>query len=253
LLASPVVLRPCFAQADGSLLRISRAGQLRIAIGASMAVAEAAGEGRLVDPLNEAVAELIAAQFGLRARILRDDRMGGAIEALTASQADLVLAPPVSRQTSRVLMFARPHAMLDIVVVARTAEPVRRLAQLRTRQVGLLRGYAEAMASRGEDPLAGADVVPFGHILALETALASGAIAAAVTARHQARLITRRNPGFAEYLTVATLPFGTALRYGDHDLRGAVDLALAEGLRSGAIRALFEQHLGLPWAPPGEI
>lgn len=243
-LAAPVAPR-----AQGALRRAAQSGEIRVALDAGLAVA-APGSDRPADPFNEAVAGLLAAQFGLRARIRDAGGAGGALAALLAGEADIALAPPLSRPGLRQAAFAPPHAVLDLVVVSPLGERVRLRRQLRGQVIGLLGGQAEALAARGDDDLAQARLLGFGDVLALEAALRGSEISLAVVARHQARWLVARNAWLAERLSLVAQRFAAAVAHGDHDLTHAVDIAMQDVLRGRHLPALFERHIGLPWQPP---
>lgn len=244
--------------ADDSLRRLARIGRIDVAISPSLATisSDAAGVAlRLDDPFSEAVARLIAGRLGLRLFLNRVQGPFQGVDLLLSGEVDLLLSPLLVRPLVRRLMFATPHVEIEAVVIGAGPLRLRAPAQIAGRDVAVLTGLAVALAGLDDSFSAGLRMAPFDDVLQVEAALRDGRVAFAVLLRHQARQLVARNAalGLREHFALNRFAFAPALRYGQHDLLRAVNLALADAQHDNLIAPLFESFAGLPWVQPRSL
>lgn len=254
LLAAPFLL-PLSAQAqplDDSLSGIARRGVIRVNLGywtATFMGDAGAEEPPMRDGFHEALARLIAQQLGVRVELMSARESGDGIRRLQSGEADLALAPPITRQLLRQVMFCAPHLAMDLVLLTRgTAGGPRGRLRLDMMRLGTLTVLAPTLADRG----ALTSVMPvstpwllLGHLL---EGRVDGAIVTSVAADTARRHFAQAGLRVQQAITSAA--FAGAVAYGAHDLRRAVNLAIEQLLVDGRLAALFRRETGLPFNSP---
>ena len=239
---------------DGSLARVVRAGRLRFAISAWMAIlADIPDEPDpiLADPFNEAVARLIAERLGLRFETWQASRVEMAFERLNTGEADIAIAPILNRRTARSVMFTSPHATLDTVILSTRPETrLRNIGQLEGQRLGILTRMAAAIEER-RTLLDGLVLVQYPGLIDLAAALDAGEVNTVLVTSTQARSMIRRRPaaGLRVLLTVSSHAFGPAVAYGNHDLLRAISAIMSDLIQDGTIAGLFRRETGLRYIP----
>ena len=256
LLAAPFLL-PAAAQAqaqtlDESLSGIARRGVLRVNIGyltSSFVGAAGAEAPRLRDGFHEGLARLIARELGVRAAIITARESVDGIGRLLAREVELALAPPITRNLLRQVMFCAPHLGMDLVILARTPpEGERARPRLDAMRIGTLNVLVPAMTDRGalaNVMAVGTPSLLVGHLL--EGRL-DGAVVSSVMADSALRHFQGAGLRVQQSLTSAT--FAGAVAYGAHDLRRAVNLSIEQLLLDGRLADLFRRETGRPFFPP---
>lgn len=237
---------------DDSLAGIVRRGVLRVSIGywtATFVPPSEAGEPQLRDGFHEALARQIAQHFGLRAELVEARESGDGIRRILAGEADLALAPPVTRSLLRQVMFCGPHVTLDLVVLARMpAGGDATRPRLDSMRLGTLNVLAPALVDRG----ALASVMPVGPPGLLMRHLLEGRLDGVIITRVMADAALRHftGGGLRVQRALTSAAFAGAVSYGAHDLRRAVNLAIEQLMVDGRLAALFRRETGLPYNPP---
>lgn len=254
LLATPLLVTvPAGAQAlDDSLTGVMRRGVIRVNIGfwtGSFVSQPAEGESPMRDGFHEGMARLIAQELGVRMEILPAQRSGDGMRRLIAGEADLALAPPLTRGLLREVMFCTPHLVMDLVVVVRALPRGERgRPGLHEARLGALNVLVPALAERRV--LEG--VVPVETIGLLARRLLDqeldGIIISRVTAN--ALLVHLPEAGLQVRRALTTSLFAGAVAYGAHDLRRVLNLMTDQWLMDGRLAALFRRETGLPFNPP---
>lgn len=230
---------PAIARAQPGVLRIGIADE---ETGMGFRKADGSFDGMAV-----AMGEFFAQGLGLRLE-LRELVAGARIDALADGEVDLLTSvPPLHMQAVRRVMFARPFAVADWVVVLPQGSPIEAVADLDRRRVGLLRG-GEALFARRLLGKAQAEIEEFDGWRPVLAAFDAGRVQAAVLALHAAE----RMPPLRRSLRIA-FPLGRgllapAVRHGEHRLLHQLDSLVALGFREGIIPSLHRHFLGTP--PP---
>jgi ABC-type amino acid transport substrate-binding protein len=257
LLAAPLLLAgPAGAQpVDASLTSIMRRGALRVSIGfwaADFLPQEGASEPRMHDSFHHGMAQWLGTRLGVRAEIEPAPGSGQGVQRLLAGQVDLALAPPISREMLRRVMFCTPHVAMDLVVVARGLPgPYRRRSALLGLRLASLTTLAAALTERsapGTLPAIQAVTAPWPLLRALLDGRVDGIIVTSV----MARTIIRRFPeaGLSIQNVLLSSVFAGAVAYGAHDLLRALNAITDELLQDGSLDALFRQEAGYPLPRP---
>lgn len=254
LLAAP----PALASAPaGALDAARRAGRLRVGVTTwlhTLPRPPAPSKAPPRDAFGEALARRLGELLNLRAEVEHLRFNGQSLAWLAEGLVDFALPLPMTRPAARAVMFARPHLLLDSVVLA-PAEPRqrRRLAEWTGAPLAVLPGVVEALEDLGQ-PVELLRLVPVESPAALEEALIEGAAFGAILGAVQARAIQERHParGWMIRTVLAAQPYAAAVAYGEHDLLRALDQAMMLALEEGVVAHLFRQAHGLPFPPlPG--
>lgn len=256
LFAAPLVLAapPGFAAPAGLLDAARRAGRLRVALTPtlrSLPRPPAPPKAPARDLLSEALAPRLAGLMNLRAEIEQTRLPGEAIEWLAQGLVDVALPIALTRPAAREVMFARPHLVTDLVVLAPRGERQRRrLAEWMGVPLAGRARLLEALADLGQ-PTELISLRPAETPEALEEALLRGEAYGALTTAVEARALQDRNPsrGWIIRTVLATQPYAAATAFGEHDLRRALDQAVMLALEEGVVAGLFREAYGLPFPP----
>lgn len=232
-----------------------RNGVLRVSIGfwtAEFVVQEGEAITRMRDGFHEGMARLITERLGVRTEILSAHQSGDGVRRLLAGQADLALAPPITRGLIRNIMFCTPHLSQDLVVVTHGgATSIRRQADLQGMRLATLTIMADALAERGT---LGAlpHVIPIPTPWLLLRGVLDGLADGVVVTRMMADAMIRRFPeaGLRAQHALATSIFAGAVAYGAHDLMRAINTIVEELQLSGSLAALFRRETGMPFIRP---
>ncbi|UPY37047.1 transporter substrate-binding domain-containing protein [Sediminicoccus sp. KRV36] len=257
LLAVPALLAgPAWGQeGDGSLTRVARSGVLRVSIGfwaAELLAQENGGTARLRDGFHEGMALLIAERLGIRAALQTEQAPGDGRRGLLAGEVDLLLAPPLTRELLRDVMFCTPHLSLDLVLLGRgQGGSYRDRANLQSQRLATLTVLAPAIAERrtlSDLP----DLLPVSDPWLLAQYLLQGLVDGVIVTNVMARLMMRRFPGagLRAQFALTSSPFGGAVAYGAHDLMRALNQIIEELQLDGSLPSLFRQETGLTLTPP---
>lgn len=254
LLAAPLLL-PAAARAqapDDSLSGVARRGVLRVNIGYWTArfIAQAGPEAApMRDGFHEGLARLIAQHLDVRAELVAARESGDGVRRLLAGEVDVALAPPVTRDLLRRVMFCAPHVAMDLVVVTRTPpEGERARLQLEAMRLGTLTVLAGTLADRG----ALTSVMPVGTPGLLMRNLLEGRLDGVIITSVMADTALRHfeGAGLRVRQALTSAAFAGAVAYGAHDLRRTVNLAIEQLLVDGRMAALFRRETGLPFLSP---
>ncbi|WP_431301534.1 substrate-binding periplasmic protein [Sediminicoccus sp. BL-A-41-H5] len=254
LLGAPLLL-PFAARAQGlddSLAGVVRRGVLRVSVSfwtSRFLPRPGPDAPGMRDGFHDALSRLIAQQLGVRAELLPVRESGQGASRLIEGEVDVALAPPITRQLLRQIMFCSPHLNLDLVVVARGAQATERPRQrLQGMRLGALSVLAAALVDRGTLASVTPVATPWQLLRLLTEGQLDGAILTSVTADSALRELPELGLRVQQSLAPAT--FAAAVAYGAHDLRRAVNLAIEQLLLDGRLADLFRRETGLPFNPP---
>lgn len=254
LLGAPLLL-PFAARAQGlddSLAGVVRRGVLRVSVSfwtSRFLPRPGPDAPGMRDGFHDALSRLIAQQLGVRAELLPVRESGQGASRLIEGEVDVALAPPITRQLLRQIMFCSPHLNLDLVVVARGAQATERPRQrLQGMRLGALSVLAAALVDRGTLASVTPVATPWQLLRLLTEGQLDGAILTSVTAESALRELPELGLRVQQSLAPAT--FAAAVAYGAHDLRRAVNLAIEQLLLDGRLADLFRRETGLPFNPP---
>lgn len=252
LLASALAISaPGVARADHGGSRLHEAvtrGGLRCSVLASLSP-PVPGDPRpqrlLIDEYTLAIAEMVAADLGLRAEILPSSG-GRVLGDVAEGRADIGLIPLVVPSTLRQAMFATPITTVDVPVLG-IGSRRRNWAQLAGRRVGTMFNYAQAMQDFDLAPTA-VEFVPTDTLPKLEAMLRARDIDDVMVNRWHLRNLRERNADIplTQHFVAMTMPHGIAVAHGEHDLLRALNAVLALARHGGRLAHLHRQYFGVP-------
>lgn len=237
LLAAPFSLR-------------AQPGELRIGLAfddTAMAFRRADGTP---DGLAVAFGQFLAQGMGLRP-VLRELAFGGRIDALAAGEVDVLTGvPPMNMDALRRVMFGRPFATAEWVMVLPSTSRIVALAELRDHPVGVLLGGEALFLQR---QLAGTRPAfeTFPRWQDMGEALLAGRLAAAALASHVAERLLALRPQLRRGFPLGAGLYAPAVAYGEHRLLHRLDSLVALGFHEGIIPTLHRHFLGTA-APSSE-
>lgn len=189
---------------------------------------------------------LLAAGLGVEPVIL-DVPMPDRIARLQARQGDIICHLPVSAETARQVLLTAPYGRIEVSLISPARFPVRGMAELAGRPVGVLAGHDGHAMAREILP-AGARIEPMPSISSLAAALAEGRLDAVVVARPVLGALQRAAPrlGIAHRFVLAPRWMSVGVPFGEHDLLRTLNGLIFLARSQGRLAALSEAHLGVP-------
>lgn len=205
-------------------------------------------DGRL-DGLSIDMLQLVQRQAGITLLTLPARPLQQQLDALRVHEADLVSSLRATPQRAAFLDFTIPYVSVPAVVVTREGQPVRTLASLSGRPVGVGQGYAVEAVVRARHPAVDWQALPDDEKVLrgviegrLDAAVVDTASLAHVTREGRLTGLRVSAPADFEY----TLSF--AVRKDWPELRDALDAAL-RAIPASQKQALVERWIGAAPVP----
>jgi polar amino acid transport system substrate-binding protein len=239
------------AQPSGDLRAIREGGLIRIGVFLQLPPWGGYGDLGAPDGAEVALARLLAADLGVRLRLVplrAEDR----VPALLSGRVDaLVAALPITPMTLQRVAFAASHGAVTVALAAREGENIRRIEDLLGKRIAVPVGTiaSETVLERFGG---GAEVVMFADTAAGLDALFAGQVDAAMTYDWELRNILLTQPGgeLVRAADLITWRHAIAVRQGEHDLLRFINTFLFLRSADGSLGEIHQHYFSAPLPSP---
>ncbi|WP_034294268.1 transporter substrate-binding domain-containing protein [Herbaspirillum sp. RV1423] len=192
-------------------------------------------------------AKMLAKDLGVEMEIIQVTGPNR-VPFLLTNKADIVIASfSITPERAKVISFSVPYSASESVVAAERTAPIKSLADLAGKRVGVVRGNLQDTLLTPIVPK-GTTLVRYDDDSTNAAALLSGQVDAIGTARELVTTTARKNPGrFIETkFAVKVVPHGIGVRKEDTELLAWINNWVVANMKNGNLAKSYEAAAGAP-------
>lgn len=244
VIGASVTVLPAQAQ---TLDAIQKRGKLLVAVDLGFPPWGSTNEKREPDGADVESARLLAKDLGVELEVV-PVTAPNRIPVLLTNKADITMSSfSITAERAKSIAFSNPYGVTSGVLVAAKSVPMKSLADLAGKKIGIPRGTTQDGQLTAEAPKE-AQLVRFDNDATSIAALLAGQVDAIATGGALGNKLAKDYPDrqFENKFTISETYYAIGMRRGDPDLRLWLNTWIMLNLKNGNLGKIYQKWIGSP-------